>query len=234
MYVLDPKSGARRRALARDQVASARRRLGDAATTTWRDARNRSEGFWAELKKSLKPGQPADGVLEDRVRSALGALIRYPRHVEVRAQNGVVILAGAVAADEVERLVRCIRRTRGVDRVDNQLQVYSQPSDLPDVQPPIPPRPPGPRVELMHRNWSPSTRALAGTVGAALILEALRRSRPVSLVMTTAGILAVVRAATNRPLTETPTARTRGEGQAFESPEPSSESFSPRPASSAE
>jgi len=50
MYVLDPRAGKRRRALARDKVVKKANQTGDAAEATARDLSNRSKGFLARLR----------------------------------------------------------------------------------------------------------------------------------------------------------------------------------------
>src|SRR5207249_9311472 len=127
MYVLDPIAGARRRAMVRDQLVSARSRLDDVACATWRDLGNRADGMWAEFLGRFAPEQVGDDVLRERVRAELGTLVRYPGLVEVQADNGLVVLAGAVPADEAQELIRCVRAIRGVTRVENRLDVYRQP-----------------------------------------------------------------------------------------------------------
>jgi hypothetical protein len=56
MYIFDPQQGRRRRALARDQLAHAQRRIGDTANATYQDLRNRAYGLYAETRGMT--GQP--------------------------------------------------------------------------------------------------------------------------------------------------------------------------------
>jgi hypothetical protein len=53
MYFLDPDRGRRRRALLRDQAVGLSNDLGDAATGTARDLRNRAQGLVAEAGSAL-------------------------------------------------------------------------------------------------------------------------------------------------------------------------------------
>jgi hypothetical protein len=202
MYSLDPVSGSRRRALALDQVGSARRRLNEATESTLRDARNRGEGVWAELRARVAREELTDDVLEQRVRSSIGRLLRYPRLIKVQATNGTVRLSGAVPADEAARLIQYVEGIRGVTGVEDRLTVYEKPEHLPGVQPPIPPPRPGPRFQLMQRSWAPSARALVGLAGALLALVPPRRLPVPAMVMRSLGALALLRAAINKPLTD--------------------------------
>ncbi len=202
MYALDPASGSRRRALARDQLVSSKRRLHDVTVSTWCDARNRGQGLWASLRARVVPEQPADEVLEQRIRSSIGRLLRFPRLVKVQAHGATAILEGAVPADEAAALIRHVRAVRGVAEVENRLDVYERPEDLPGVQPPVPPRRPGPRFQLMQRNWAPSVRVLVGALGAGLLLAASRRGLVAGSAMRLIGSLSLLRAAINEPITD--------------------------------
>jgi hypothetical protein len=88
----------------------------------------------------------------------------------------------------------------GVRHVDNQLEVYPRPEDIPGVDGPVPPRPSGPRWELMQRTWSPSARALVGTLGALLLVAAPRQNLLTAVGFVGAGTLALLRSLTNEPL----------------------------------
>ena len=53
MYVFDPVSGRRRRALARDKAVSAAHDAAHAVQSTARDLRNRAQGVGAETRSAL-------------------------------------------------------------------------------------------------------------------------------------------------------------------------------------
>jgi hypothetical protein len=179
MYVLDPVSGTRRRALARDKIGYARCQVTDAIGTILRDAQNRVRGLVAALVSELRPGKVPDHVLGDRIRSRLGTLVRYPRLVHVRCENGNVFLSGVVASDEVARAVHRIRRMQGVDRVENRLELRADPAELPGAQSPVPqpasgsaagPDAPALVAERSHgrrrvRRWAPAGWLAAGRIG---------------------------------------------------------------------
>lgn len=59
MYVFDPESGQRRRALARDQVASANRKAREAISSKAQDVRHRAEGLAARLRAPNEGDQDA-------------------------------------------------------------------------------------------------------------------------------------------------------------------------------
>lgn len=211
MYAMDPSSGARRRALLRDQFLSTREQLLHARAATVRDVQNRAGGMWAELRGSLTQEPVTDEVVEQRIRAGLGSRVRYPRHIHAEARDGAVALSGDVPADEVERLVRYVRGVRGVRHVDNRLAVHDDPAAMPGVQPPIPPRPLGPRLDILQPTWSPTTRLLVGAGGVSLMAIGCRAGAGIGMAMIAMGTLGLLRAVTNERLFGD--ARSRNGGQ---------------------
>jgi hypothetical protein len=61
MYILDPESGRRRRAIARDRTVSAANDTAEAIGDAARDLRNRAHGTAAEVKGVLSSHQPTSG-----------------------------------------------------------------------------------------------------------------------------------------------------------------------------
>jgi hypothetical protein len=79
MYALDPDAGRRRRALTRDQLTKARIKTRETASATARDLLNRSYGIMAVARSRLFDTEVDDEVLEQRVRSKFGYVVRNPR-----------------------------------------------------------------------------------------------------------------------------------------------------------
>jgi hypothetical protein len=52
----------------------------------------------------------------------------------VSAIGGTVMLSGAALTNELDELLSAVRGVRGVDDVENQLQVSETPGDVPDLQ----------------------------------------------------------------------------------------------------
>jgi osmotically-inducible protein OsmY len=130
VYLLDPHSGARRRSLLRDKLVHARHELGDTAATSARRARNRAVGLAHEAKAELTERHVDDTVLVERVRSAMGRTVSSPGAVQVTAVDGRVTLTGLVPSAEVQELVRTVKSVRGVDSVDNRLEVQADTASL--------------------------------------------------------------------------------------------------------
>src|SRR5262249_44122117 len=108
MFILDPRSGRRRRAVAQDRIFRAASDLPDAADTAVRDLANRVVGAicdgWATIGRRNET--VVDEVLEPRVRAKLGRLVSHPSAIDVRVQNGRVILSGPVLENEADFLLQ--------------------------------------------------------------------------------------------------------------------------------
>ncbi len=199
MYFLDPQSGRRRRALARDQYAHTLRKIQDAERVLVRDASQRAMGLMAQTHRWLHAEEPADdAVLVERIRAALGRVTSHPHAVEVSASQGHVVVRGPVLADEAGNVLDCIERTRGVRSVDNQLDVHSEPGNIPALQGGV--RREGSRSEWMQDNWSPTARVIAGTLGAALAAYGILRGGGRGWLVGALGSGLLARAASNRDM----------------------------------
>jgi uncharacterized membrane protein len=195
MYVFDPDKGNRRRALMRDRLVHLVYKTKDAFDKTERDMKNRVRGLAAELSHLFVQEQVSDNALVERVRSRMGRVVSHPGSIMVTASGGVVKLSGPILKSEVEQLLSCIRRVRGVKEVINQLEAYEQPGDIPGLQGQS--KRPGNRFDILQRRWSPTTRVLVGLVGAALALRATRRKNFISPFLGALGLAALARAITN-------------------------------------
>jgi osmotically-inducible protein OsmY len=120
--LLDPARGAARRARTRDQARAAARRVREEAARRARDASQRLEGrrYEAEHAHETVP----DDVLVERVRAQLGKRASHAGAIEVRAENGIVILSGTIPRHELEPLLRLIPEIRGVRAVESRLEAH--------------------------------------------------------------------------------------------------------------
>jgi uncharacterized membrane protein len=196
MYFLDPDRGRRRRAITRDKLGRGLDAARDAAATTGRDLRNRARGVVAEAKTAIRgEGPVTDDVLAERVRSTLGRVVSHPGSIDVAAAGGVVTLSGPVLAREVDHLLSCVSKVRGVQDVENLLVIHAAAGDVPGLQGPG--RKPERRFELLQVNWSPTARLLAGAAGGGLTALGVRKGGWKGTTLGVVGIGLLARAITN-------------------------------------
>jgi uncharacterized protein YwbE len=166
MFFLDPERGRRRRALIQNKLTRSSNISLDGLGATGRDLRHRAEGAAARVRGIWSRRPVHDTVLVERVRARLGRLVSHPHAIDVEARDGQVILRGPILQSEVKRLIRDIERVHGVRGVVNALEEHKQAGNTPALQgggaPAIP------QFDIWQREWSPTTRLLAGTTGAAL------------------------------------------------------------------
>ena len=196
MYFLDPQYGNRRRALVRDKANSWVNSMDNFLDGATEDMRNRTRGVLAEMSAKLTDQGAPDWILEERVRSNLGRLAGHSRSIDIRADGGRIILSGPALRDEADLIVKAAHRTRGVHGVENRLQLFDDPSDIPALQGTssstkraLP--------EWQQQNWSPAMRLLSGVGGSLLTLYSLRRRGLMKPIMSTAGLALATRGVTN-------------------------------------
>lgn len=197
MYVLDPRSGRRRRALARDRAVSLVHRSEDAMDTTSRNLKDRTKGLLAEMKSVMSEGEISDQVLVDRIRSRIGRVVSHPHAIQVSAQAGRVTLSGPILENELKNVVSSVESVRGVKEVENRLEPHRE-ADISSLQGGVARA--GETWEVMQANWSSSLRAVMGAGGAALAIYGMRRRGPVGVLSAGTGALTLARAATNLEL----------------------------------
>lgn len=134
MYLFDPVSGRRRRALLRDKMGSTVRQSRASAGNFTRHTADHLRGLAIEARARMTEGEVPDRTLVERVRSQMGRAIAHPSSTIVEANNGVVTLRGAILAHEVDDLLGTVRSVRGVKEVQNQMTVRERGGDVPGLQ----------------------------------------------------------------------------------------------------
>lgn len=168
-----------------------------------RDGRNRLIGLAAETKRFFRGDQPSDETLVARVRAVIGRAVSHPHALRVEASNGYVLLTGPILEDEVRRLIRDVRRVRGVRDVEARLDIYDheRAKHVSSLQGRgKPPRAP----ELRQMRWTPSLRLVVGAIGLGTLGTGFagfaRGAVPTSIGLTTAGALLLSRSIFDEPI----------------------------------
>lgn len=199
MYYFDPARGRYRRALVYNQFVHLGHETQHGANVVGRDTRNRALGLAARLRALVARRLPDDVVLVERVRACLGRVVTHPHSIKVEATDGVVTLSGLILEEEVPLLIDCTLGVPGVRDLKNELDVRSEPGNVPGLQGGSRPRP-GPRSAFMQANWSPAARAAAGLGGALAAAYGFGRRNAGGTLVGAAGLLLLGRATTNLEL----------------------------------
>ena len=195
MYFWDPHEGRRRRARTRDKVVHAGKVLNEAGKVTARDTAQRAYGVWASTRKLFRSESVGDEVLVERVRAELGRFVSHPHAVAVASEGGHVTLSGPILAEEARPLLRCVRAVPGVRAVSDRLTVYEDAAHVSALQGGQPRS--GSRFELFQENWSPAARLVIGSLGAGLMVSAMRARGGLCALLGASGAAMLTRAATN-------------------------------------
>jgi osmotically-inducible protein OsmY len=130
-HFLDPQSGRRRRAVARDQAISKAKQGAAAAQTQAQHAAGKVQGAAASATPSSTRLEDADDVtLARKVETEIFRDASAPKgDVSVDVQAGVAYLRGAVSdASWIERLGEAARQVDGVKGVKNLLHTTGTPA----------------------------------------------------------------------------------------------------------
>jgi uncharacterized membrane protein/gas vesicle protein len=175
MYLLDPRSGRRRRAETRQKAMHAARETAGMAEVVARDAANRSRGIAHRVANAFQPAEADDEIICERVRSALGRLSAHAGPISVTCQKSVITLSGPILARELPKVLAGVRLVRGVKGIENHLEPHVDAAHISALQ--------GGRSSVsimpnaLRANWSPSNRFAFGALGLGLIGYGLANRR---------------------------------------------------------
>ena len=195
MYLFDPDRGKRRRAWVGNKTTHVVKVAGDVTGKTGRDVRNHLQGAMAQIGSLFQSNDVSDDVLQARVRTKLGRIVSHPSAIEVKADNGLVLLAGPILAKEEHYLLEGVSRVRGVKTIQNLLEAHEEAGDIPALQGGRERQPE--RFGVMKENWSPTTRLVATAVGGALALYGAKRLGVLGSALGSLGLGVITRAITN-------------------------------------
>jgi hypothetical protein len=170
-YMLDPQSGRRRRALARDQMVRASHKTIDALDATGRDMAHRARGIAAATRGRFANEFVDDYTLIERVRAKLGRVCSHPRAIHVEVTGGHVTLRGPILRREMDDVLSVAAGVRGVQSVTSALEAYDTPDGVPSLQGQGTVA--GPTLDILQSNWAPATQALVAAAGLAVTGAAL-------------------------------------------------------------
>jgi BON domain len=130
-FFADPRTGARRRALARDRTVGAIRRMLRKSARRTRVAGAYGVG-WSKRVRHLREKRKDfdDATLAQKVQSEVFRAAGSPKGtVDVNVANGVVQLRGEVGRSElIDDLVGTVRKVQGVRDVESFLHVPNAPA----------------------------------------------------------------------------------------------------------
>lgn len=197
MFWLDPVSGRRRRALTGDKLGHLARQTSHGLDAARRDLAHRMRGMAAETAGRLRRDDGNEGVIAQRVRTALGRVVSHPHALEVRSHDGVVELSGPILRRELASAIAHARKVRGVKRVDDRLDAYEDADHIPALQGGKIRRE---RFELLQEHWTPGPRLLTGIIGMTLVgTAATARDARLGWPLGLTGAALLARSATNKP-----------------------------------
>ncbi len=196
MFLFDPGSGRRRRALVRDQLDHYRHTASDSLAKTRQDLRKRGRGFLLDARAKVRAEPVDDAVLEARVRSRLGRVASHPHAIRVEAHEGTVRVSGPIPQREARRVLREVAAVRGVEAVEDALERHARTTGVPSLQ--------GGfrrewRVEFFQQHWSPTARIVALGAGGATAGYGLNRGGTLGWALAAAGGLLCARAIADVP-----------------------------------
>jgi len=120
MYIVDPRLGRARRAWLLDKSRSIVNRTGKSFYRTGRHMTNKAKGVVAETRGA---GQDLYQDLVARVQSSIKGMLNNPSDVQVTSDmGGTVTLAGRLASEQCDRVVRMVESVPGVCAVVNRIE----------------------------------------------------------------------------------------------------------------
>jgi hypothetical protein len=135
MYLLDPERGRRRRHIFVDKAGKMLHQAERGVDIAFRDMGHRTRGILAEARAAFRREEPVrDDVLEARIRSRIGHIIRHPHFIEVKVRSGKVRLSGPVLQRHVIELIRAVESVPGVQSVENSLDPHDSPNGIPSLE----------------------------------------------------------------------------------------------------
>lgn len=123
-YFFDPVRGHRRRIVLRDKLFSKVNHFKHDSKILFKNLKSKIFGSAAKVQSKLHHKDQSDETLNQRVRSTFGRQVRHAKAVQTSVTYGIVTLSGPILAEEVDKLIKCVKAIPGVQQVVNHLDVY--------------------------------------------------------------------------------------------------------------
>lgn len=125
-YFFDPVRGHRRRIVLHDKFFSKMNNFKHDSKIFLKNLKSKIFGSVAQVQSKIHPKEQNDATLNQRVRSAFGRQVHHAKAIQTSVTYGVVTLSGPILADEVDKLIKCVKAIPGVQNVVNHLDIYKQ------------------------------------------------------------------------------------------------------------
>lgn len=122
-YFFDPVRGHRRRIVLHDKFFSKMNSFKHDSKIFLKNLKSKIFGSVAQVQSKIHPKEQTDETLNQRVRSAFGRQVRHAKAIQTSVTYGIVTLSGPVFADEVDKLIKCVKAIPGVQNVVNHLDM---------------------------------------------------------------------------------------------------------------
>ena len=133
-YFFDPVRGHRRRIVLHDKFFSKMNSLKNDSKIFFKNLKSKIFGSVAQVQSKLHPKEQSDETLNQRVRSTFGRQIRHAKAIQTSVTYGIVTLSGPILADEVDKLIKCVKAIPGVQEVVNHLDIYKNAQNISALQ----------------------------------------------------------------------------------------------------
>lgn len=133
-YFFDPVRGHRRRVVLHDKLFSKVNDFKHNSKIFLKNFKSKIFGSVAKVQSKLHSKEQNDETLNQRVRSAFGRQVRHAKAIQTSVTYGIVTLSGPILADEVDKLIKCVKAIPGVQQVVNHLDIYKNAQNISALQ----------------------------------------------------------------------------------------------------
>lgn len=133
-YFFDPVRGHRRRIVLHDKFFSKMNHFKHDSKIFLKNLKSKIFGSAARVQSKLHHKEQNDESLNQRVRSTFGRQVRHAKSIQTSVTYGIVTLSGPILAEEVDKLIKCVKAIPGVQQVVNHLDIYKSAQGISELQ----------------------------------------------------------------------------------------------------